>query len=326
MGDAPRARRSPQLDDADRQLIALLTADGRLSNRTLAAQVGLTEPTVAARLRSLSERHILGVTASIDWVAAGFTWDAWLQIWVEGRAPREVSADIAKVKGVHLVSTVIAPFDLFAHLLLRDASEAVDVISEQINRIPGVRAVRPNVSLETMKFATKHARVPIPLIPLDFPSPVVDLDPLDRALIDALIVDGRQSNRAAARTLGVSEGTIRLRLRRMEEAGLLRITARSDPLLTGELTTFGVLGVDVERGETRKVGAALAELDEVGMVSLVAGSHDVLASIQTASHERMLQLVLNDIRDLPGVRAVQSWEVVHNRAFHYQWARLVPDA
>jgi Lrp/AsnC family transcriptional regulator for asnA, asnC and gidA len=306
-------------------LIALLTTDGRMSNRALAAHVGLTEPTVAARLRSLSERHILAVTASLDWTAAGYGWDAWLQIGVEGRSVKEVSVELADVDGVHQVNVVFGPFDLIAHVLLATEAEAVEIISEKIGKIAGVHSVRPNVTLETVKFETKHARVPILPIPLRFPAPAIDLDQIDRGLIDLLVLDGRQSNREAARKLGVSEATVRLRLRRLEEARLLHINARSDPYLTGEVNAWAMVGVDVERGETRSVARALAGLAETGIVTLVAGSHDVLALLQVASRSRLVDLVLEEVRALPGVRSTSTWEIVSTRAFSYQWARLLQE-
>src|SRR5512138_699965 len=98
-----RSARRPPIDDIDRSLIELLTENGRFSNRALASKVGLSEPTVGARLRSLAERRVLGVTASLDWVAAGYCWDAWLEIAVEERSPREVAVELARLASAHLV-------------------------------------------------------------------------------------------------------------------------------------------------------------------------------------------------------------------------------
>jgi len=121
-------RRRPELDDADRQLIALLTASGRMSTRALAAEVDLTEPTVAARLRKLADLRILGVTATLDWAAAGYRWDAWLQVSVHGRSVKEVGAQLARVESVDRVHVVFGAYDLLVHLLLSDESEAVAAI------------------------------------------------------------------------------------------------------------------------------------------------------------------------------------------------------
>lgn len=294
-----------------------------MSNRALAAEVGLTEPTVAARLRSLNERNLLGVTASVDWLAAGYRWDAYLEIYIEGRSIDDVSTRLAEVEGVHQVHVVLGPFELLAHVLVADASDAVDLLADQIGSIPGVRSVRPNVTLETIKFETKHAQLPIRPIPLHFPDPAVDLDTTDRALIDLLIGDGRRSNREVARQLGVSEGTIRSRLRRLEDAGLLRITGRSDPYLTDQVTFWAAMGIDTEPGSTHDVAHTLAGLSETGIVSIVAGRYDIFAAVAGPSRSRLVRLVLEEVRSIPGVRTASTWEIVGNRSFHYQWARLL---
>jgi DNA-binding Lrp family transcriptional regulator len=222
-----------------------------------------------------------------------------------------------------MVNVVLGTFDVVAHVLLPDETFGIHVLAEEIGRVAGVQSVRPNVTLEMVKFDTRHARLPLRPVPLSFPNPVVEMDDLDRALLEVLIRDGRRSNRGAARALGVSEGTIRLRLRRMEHAGLLRITARSDPYLTGDVNAWAMLGVDAERGATRQVANELAELSETASVALIAGSHDILASVAAVSRSRLVELVLEDIRALPGVRSTTTWEIVHTTSANHQWARLM---
>ena len=77
-------------------------ADGRATNRALANEVRLTEATVAARIRSLQERRILGVTATFDWKRAGFTVGVWVALQVEGRHLTSVSEAICALPDVHI--------------------------------------------------------------------------------------------------------------------------------------------------------------------------------------------------------------------------------
>src|SRR5690625_1817968 len=51
------------------------------------------------------------------------------------------------------------------------------------------------------------------------------LDRLDRQILDWLSMDARTSNRRIAGAVGVTEGTVRTRIRRMEAAGQIRLTA-----------------------------------------------------------------------------------------------------
>src|SRR5437764_13848263 len=68
------------LDIADLKIIDILLEDGRANNRSMTARVGLTEETVAARIRSMIDREIIGITAIFDWEAAGYGVDLWLRI------------------------------------------------------------------------------------------------------------------------------------------------------------------------------------------------------------------------------------------------------
>ena len=58
------------------------------------------------------------------------------------------------------------------------------------------------------------------------PGAAFQLDELYNAIVDKLQQDGRRSFRAIARSVGVSEGTVRTRVRRIEDAGALRILTR----------------------------------------------------------------------------------------------------
>ena len=51
------------------------------------------------------------------------------------------------------------------------------------------------------------------------------LDDLDRRILDRLAQDARISNRRVAEELGVTEGTVRARIKRMQDERQIRITA-----------------------------------------------------------------------------------------------------
>lgn len=55
------------LDAIDTQIVALLTADGRMTNAELAGRLGVAPSTAHARLRALVERGVItGFHASVD--------------------------------------------------------------------------------------------------------------------------------------------------------------------------------------------------------------------------------------------------------------------
>src|SRR3954471_2132656 len=78
-----RPGRDAQLDDADLRIMDTRVRDGRTNARSMVGIAGLTEETVASRIRSLIDRNIIGITAIFDWNAAGYRWDVWLAIECE---------------------------------------------------------------------------------------------------------------------------------------------------------------------------------------------------------------------------------------------------
>ena len=58
------------------------------------------------------------------------------------------------------------------------------------------------------------------------------LDPVDESIVTRLARDARISNRQIADDLGVTEGTVRARIKRMEEEKQIRITAEPQVIPT----------------------------------------------------------------------------------------------
>lgn len=319
-------RRLTRLDDTDMRIIELLQSDGRLTNRVLANATGLTETPIAARIRSLTDSHVFGITAVFDWVAAGFNLDVWLALKVTGRDPREVSTQIASVPGVHLVSLVFGPVDIFVHGLVSGVAEDIQDFIAEIASIPGITQIDSHIALDTLRYTTQYARLPIKHKTVAFPDPAIDLDETDLSLIEMLRMDGRQSNRAIARDLGVSEGTVRGRVRRLENVNLLRIVGQSDPYLTGQVNTWAYIWVDTEVGATRAVAEQLATFSSTYVVAQVAGRHNLLLGMFTPSRTVLLDVILRAVRTIPGVVATETWEVAATMFYRYEWGRILPSS
>ena len=70
------------------------------------------------------------------------------------------------------------------------------------------------------------------------------LDKLDRQILDYLYEDVRISNRKIASTLDVTEGTVRSRIGRMQEDGIVRFTATLDARVLLQ-PIAGFIGINV---------------------------------------------------------------------------------
>lgn len=70
-----------KLDEMDRRILEAMAQDARMSLKALAAQVGLSSPSVAERLHRLQERGVIrAFTLDIDPVALGYPLQAIVRI------------------------------------------------------------------------------------------------------------------------------------------------------------------------------------------------------------------------------------------------------
>jgi len=70
-----------QLDDIDRQILDLLQRDARMTNAAIAAEVGLTAPSVFERVRKMEQRGVIqGYTINIDPAALGKSMTAFIRL------------------------------------------------------------------------------------------------------------------------------------------------------------------------------------------------------------------------------------------------------
>lgn len=134
-------------------------------------------------------------------------------------------------------------------------------------------------------------------------SPIHRLDEIDNRLIEELFVDGRASYAALAPKVGLSEGAVRARVRRLIDEHIVTISAWVDPHSVG-FGMFSFLLISTI-GPARPVGESVAELDEAVYVVGLAGRWSVFAAIRCRD-DRHFVSVLDRIRATPGVAAVES--------------------
>lgn len=310
-----------KLDETDRSMVDLLSADGRISNRDLASAVGLTEATVASRIRALIDKRILGITTVFDWGRAGFLVDLWVKVFVGGRGVRDVATEIGRLTQAHSVLVVFGEPDIVVHALLPDSDAAARFVAEDLKPIEGVIGVDVSVTLRTEKYNVSFARMPISATEFDFPAPVVDLDDTDRRVLAAIAIDGRRSNRDIARELGVSDSTVRLRIKRMESAGLLRISGQTDPYLTGQVDAWALVCLETV-GDTGLLAKQLAALPETGIVAELTGVHQLLLLVTTTDRPALIDFVSRRLHESPTVWSSRTWEIIHTEKLDYHWGKF----
>ena len=145
------------------------------------------------------------------------------------------------------------------------------------------------------------------------------LDAIDRRILAELQVDGRMTNVELARRAGISAPPCLRRVRRLEEAGLIRgYHADSDPQKLGwEITFFAIVGLDSQR---EAVLAAFEQLvagwPEVRECHMIRGGGDFLLRLvaRDTAHENQLTQRLTGAPTVSKVQTLQTIRTSRNLA------------
>ncbi len=133
------------------------------------------------------------------------------------------------------------------------------------------------------------------------------MDAIDRAILDLLQADARATQQEIARKVGLSQPSVAERIRKLEEAKvILGYTARVDPRQLGhDITAF--IGVSIDHPKHFETFARRV-LSTPGVLEChrVAGPESYLLKVRTQSTSTLDQLLVEQLRTIPGVSSTQT--------------------
>lgn len=129
------------IDDLDRELIELLSHDGRRSFASLAEALGVSQSTVRTRLAKLQDDDVILIVALCNALLLGHQ-VVRLLLRVRNLTPRAVADGLAGLSQINHVALVAGSHDLYLEATCRDQPQLIALMDE-IRRQPGVAAIQP---------------------------------------------------------------------------------------------------------------------------------------------------------------------------------------
>lgn len=150
-----------------------------------------------------------------------------------------------------------------------------------------------------------------------------EIDDLDRQIIDLLFEDARLSNRKIAQRLDFTEGTIRARVKRLEEDNIIRFTAVTNMAHFGR-DQLAYIGILAEQDKIRSVAEAVKDLDGINAVIVLLGRFDILAIGLFKDLQDVHNVASNQILAIQGVRNVETTIAVDVVKYDSRLAKIIP--
>ena len=151
-------------------------------------------------------------------------------------------------------------------------------------------------------------------------APARRTDELDRNIIEALQANGRESFRAIAARVGVSEATVRARYGRLTAEGILQVVAVTNPLGLGY--EQALVGVKTS-GSPERAADEIARWAEADYVVATAGQFDLVVELIAADRRHLLDLT-SRLRALPDVVSTETFVYLEMWKQLYDWGSGMP--
>ncbi|HKT78006.1 MAG TPA: Lrp/AsnC family transcriptional regulator [Sphingobium sp.] len=152
-----------------------------------------------------------------------------------------------------------------------------------------------------------------------------DLDELDHQIIDILAQDARVSNRKIASDLGVNEGTIRGRIKRLQQERLIAFTALTG-LKLEKATNIAFVAVQADVAHARQIARDIAHIPTVQSVMTVLGPFNIMATCLYDDLDNLHAVTSGQILTMTGVYHVETSLAVRTVKFSNRVVRITASA
>lgn len=145
------------MDAIDRQIVALLQRDSRLSYAEIGGRVGLSVSAVNERLKKLAARGVVrAFVAIVDAQAVGFALCAFVQVLVD-RPEHEAAfvTHLTRTPEVQECHHVTGDYSYLLKIRARDTAHLEALLGDRIKSLPGVVRTQTIVVLSTPKESTE---------------------------------------------------------------------------------------------------------------------------------------------------------------------------
>ncbi|MCB1497834.1 MAG: Lrp/AsnC family transcriptional regulator [Bauldia sp.] len=144
------------------------------------------------------------------------------------------------------------------------------------------------------------------------------IDEVDRSIVRMLQDDGAMTNQVIAASLKLSEATVRRRRLRLEEQGVIRMTASANPHKLG-FNAVAVIFVQALAAKVPDIENELRKLPEVHFLGVCAGTYDLMMEVWLSSQADIVKFKNERLGKIDGVIRLDVYPLL-KLSKYYAWS------
>jgi Lrp/AsnC family transcriptional regulator for asnA, asnC and gidA len=149
------------------------------------------------------------------------------------------------------------------------------------------------------------------------------LDETDRKIISLLQYDGRMPYTEIGNKLGLSEGAVRRRVKRLTEDGVMQIVGIVEPRLM-DWNAAGMIGVNVQSGQMAQAAEAIGNFPEVTYLFMASGGFDLFVEVYCRDRDHFVEFLNQKLQQVPGVTRTETFMILKMYKMSYRWGQAAP--
>ena len=144
---------------------------------------------------------------------------------------------------------------------------------------------------------------------------MVQLNQLDWEIIGELQKNGREPNSTIAKKLNVTEGTIRQRVKKLLEAGVLRVSGQLNPeFLEGHQMIL--MGINIKESKRlEQTFHDLSALEEVHSVAITSGRYDLFIQVIVSNNLGVVNFLTKSMSKIDGISQTETFVLLKTKNY-----------
>ncbi len=139
-----------EIDNTDLKILALLMEDAKMAYADVGKEVFVSGGTVHVRMKKMEQMGIVtGTQLKLNYGNLGYDVNAFLGIYLRKSSMyNEVLEQLRRIPEVISVNYTTGIYSMFAKLICKDTMHLKNVLTDKIQKIPGIQRTETFISLE----------------------------------------------------------------------------------------------------------------------------------------------------------------------------------
>jgi len=291
------------IDIKSRQIMFELFKDGRATNASIAKKLGMSVLTVAKKVNAMTRNGVITIKAIPNPVKMGNHASAFIGLNVDIKKIDDICAKLKKIPNINLMVTCFGRFDLLMIVYFNSLESLEFFTKNDLPNVDGIRNVNTFIITDIVSSVGTGDKLKLDNLLAGDNSPV--LDDMDRAIISALMENGRPNYSNLAKELDTSTSTISRRISSLMDEGFIKIAAIPNHRLDYLATAFIV--INAEYPKINHICDKLAGCPGVQLIMRVMNDYDILFGLNSPNREELYKFMKEEVACIDGILKTETF-------------------